>query len=163
MKKTIIQVIILVALNACNQLNTKGDGSVKLGDDTISNVDISISKLDALTNLIEESAQENSHTLLFTAHGSEPGWHAQFYNNHLKLVVDYGKDSILIDDVFEKLDDVKGYTYSKAKSEHGEKYALSISIANTPCVYTASGNKEDRTVTVKLNNKTYKGCGSFTK
>lgn len=154
---------MFVALSACNQLNTKGEENIKLGEDTVSNVDISVSKLDALTNLVEEETKADNHTLLFTAHGSEPGWYAQFYNNRLKLVVDYGKDSLLIDDVFEKLDDAKGYNYSKAKSENGEKYALSISIANTPCVYTASGDKEDRTVTVKLNNKTYKGCGSFTK
>ena len=134
-----------------------------LGKDTVSNVDISISKLDALSNLAEDEKPVDNHALVFTAHGSEPGWYAQFYNNHLKLVVDYGKDSVLINDVFEKLDDAKGYTYSKAKSENGEKYALSISIVNTPCVYAASGDKEDRTVTVKLNNKTYKGCGSFTK
>lgn len=163
MKKIVIPIILFVALCACNQLNTKGNENVKQGEDTVSNVDISISKVDALSNLAEEDTQNNNPILLFTAHGSEPGWYAQFYNNHLKLVVDYGKDSLLIDDIFEKLDDSKGYTYSKAKSENGEKYALSISIANTPCVYSASGDKEDRTVTVKLNNKTYKGCGSFTK
>ena len=163
MKKIVIPVIIFVALSACNQLNTKGDENIKLGEDTVSNVDISISKLDALSNLAEDEKPVDNHALVFTAHGSEPGWYAQFYNNHLKLVVDYGKDSILINDVFEKLDDAKGYNYSKAKSENGEKYALSISIVNTPCVYAASGDKEDRTVTVKLNNKTYKGCGSFTK
>ncbi len=163
MKKIVIPVILLIALYACNQLNTNGNQNVTQGGDTVSNVNISISKVDALSNLAEEDPQNNNPILLFTAHGSEPGWYAQFYNNHLKLVVDYGKDSLLIDDVFENLNDAKGYTYSKAKNEHEEKYALSISIANTPCIYSSSGDKEDRTVTVKLNNKTYKGCGSFTK
>ena len=163
MKKIVIPITLFVAMCACNQLNTKGNENVKLGDDTVSHVDISVSKLDALINLADEEKSVDNHTLLFIAHGAEPGWYAQFYNNHLKLVVDYGKDSLLINDVFEKLDDAKGYTYSKAKSENDEKYALTISIANKPCIYSASGDKEDRTVTVKLNNKIYKGCGSFTK
>ena len=101
MKKIVIPVIIFVALSACNQLNTKGDENIKLGEDTDSNVDISISKLDALSNLAEDEKPVDNHALVFTAHGSEPGWYAQFYNNHLKLVVDYGKDSILINDVFD--------------------------------------------------------------
>lgn len=165
MKKIVIPIIALFIISACNQLNSKGEKTVKEGDDTVANVDISVSKLDALTNLVEEEEQRHAkeHKLLFTAHGSEPGWYAQFYNDKLKLVVNYGKDSLWIDDTFENLDNAKGYNYSKAKSENGEKYALTIAIANTPCVYTASGDKEDRTVTVKLNNKTYTGCGSFVK
>lgn len=165
MKKIVIPIIALFMMSACNQLNSKGEKSVKEGDDTVANVDISVSKLDALTNLVEEEEQRyaKEHKLLFTAHGSEPGWYAQFYSNQLKLVVDYGKDSLLIEDTFENLDNAKGYNYSKATSENGEKYAVSIAIANKPCVYTASGDKEDRSVTVKLNNKTYTGCGSFAK
>lgn len=165
MKKIVIPIIAVFLITACNQLNTNGQKTVKEGDDTIASVDISVSKLDALTNLVEEEEKDyaKENKLLFTAHGSEPGWFAQFYGNKLRLVVDYGKDSLLIEDSFEKLDDSKGYSYSKAKSENGEKYALTVSIANTPCVYTASGDKEDRTVIVKLNNKIYKGCGSFSK
>jgi uncharacterized membrane protein len=165
MKKIVIPIIALFVATACNQLNSKGEKTVKEGDDTVANVDISVSKLDALTNLVEEEEQRHAkeHKLLFTAHGSEPGWYAQFYSDKLRLVVDYGKDSLWIEDTFENLDDTKGYNYSKAKSEDGEKYALAIAIANTPCVYSASGDKEDRSVTVKLNNKTYKGCGSFVK
>jgi uncharacterized membrane protein len=165
MQKIVIPVIALFIMSACNQLNSKGEKTVKEGDDTVASMDISVSKLDALTNLVEEEEQRHAkeHKLLFTAHGSEPGWYAQFYSDKLKLVVDYGKDSLLIEDTFENLDDAKGYNYSKAKSENGEKYALTIAIANTPCVYTASGDKEDRNVTVKLNSKIYKGCGSFAK
>ncbi len=165
MKKNIIPIIALFLITACNQFNSKGEKTLKNGDDTVASIDISVSKLDALTNLVEEEEQQQAkdNKLLFLAHGSEPGWYAQFYGNKLRLIVDYGKDSALFVEKFENLDNPKGYAFSKTYNVCGVDRSIAVSISNTPCVYSASGDKEERNVIIKLNNKTYKGCGSFAK
>lgn len=165
MKKLILSCATLVVMFSCNQSKTSDSKSVTVGNDTVADVDIAITKLDQIAEIADDSHETvaKPHQLLFTAHGSEPGWFAQFYNDKLRLLVDYGKDSVLIDDVFEKLDDTNGFKYVKAVSENEKKYSLAISIENVSCISEASGDKEDRKVTVKYNNKTYKGCGSFVK
>lgn len=164
MKKVIYTISTIIIITSCKQITTSDSKNITMGEDTVAEMDIAISKLDQIAEITQEpEAEKLEQKLLFAAHGTEPGWFAQFYNNKLRLLVDYGKDSVLINDTFEKLDDAKGYTYSKAVSENGLKYALSVAIENVSCVSDASGDKEDRKVTVKYNNKTYKGCGSFVK
>lgn len=164
MNKIILSISTILLITSCNQIKTSDSKNITMGEDTVAEMDIAISKLDQIAEIAKEpEAEKQEQKLLFAAHGTEPGWFAQFYNNKLRLLVDYGKDSVLINDTFEKLDDAKGYTYNKAVNENGLKYALSIAIENTSCISEASGDKEDRKVTVKYNNKTYKGCGSFVK
>ncbi len=164
MKKIILPALSLILIMACNQVNSNSDKNITQNGDTISSVDISVSKTGGLMDMVEEleKADASSNKLLFKASGTEPGWIAEFYANKLRLILNYGKDSIIIEDEFSHLDDAKGYLYSKATSEHGEKYALTIALENKSCINTA-GNKEDRAVNVKFNNKPYTGCGSFIK
>ena len=145
---------------SCTQVNSNGEKTITKGKDTVTEVGISLNKYDAISELAEiEEPQE----LLFRASGIEPGWLAEFYNNKLRLVVDYGKDSLIMDNQkFEDLDDKNGFVFEiKGEKDNGKNVA--IRIINTTCVASGSGNKEDRTVYVTYKGKTYKGCGSFVK
>ena len=148
-------------LVSCTQVNTSTDKTITQGGDTVGEVDISLSKWDAVEELskIDEPAVNE---LLFKASGSEPGWFAEFYTHKLRLVVDYGKDSLLIDDKFDISETKEVFSYSKNTTIGGKNIALAIAINNKPCV-SASGDKENRSVSIKLNNKEYTGCGSFVK
>ncbi len=163
MKKIILSCATFALLYSCNQSKTTANKNVTVGEDTVAEVDFAITKLDQIAEIAEGTAESKEHKLLFAAHGTEPGWFAQFYTDKLRVLVDYGQDSVLIDDIFEKLDAANGYSYSKAVSEKGDKYAIAIKIENVSCISDASGDKEDRKVTLMYNNKTYKGCGSFAK
>ena len=165
MKKIILSLATFALLQSCNQSKTTANKNVTVGEDTVAEVDFAITKLDQIAEIAEVSTEskKQEHKLLFVAHGTEPGWFAQFYTDKLRVLVDYGKDSILIDDTFDKLDGANGYTYTKAVSEAGKKYAIAIKLENVSCVSDASGDKEDRKVILIYNNKTYKGCGNFAK
>ncbi len=145
----------MLAMISCTQVNSNGEKTITQGDDTVTEVGISLNKYDAISELAEiEEPQE----LLFRATGTEPGWMAEFYNDKLRLVVDYGKDSIWIDDSFEKIKDEKGFTFMKTIKEK----SVTISVENKTCT-DAAGDKADRLVMIKFNNTVYKGCGNFTK
>jgi uncharacterized membrane protein len=155
MKKIIISGILAIVMFSCTQVNSNGEKTITKGDDTVADVDISLSKLDAINELAEI---KDPSELLFKASGTEPGWFAEFYNDKLRLVVDYGKDSVWIDDSFEKVKDESGFTYIKTIKEK----SVTISVENKPCT-NAAGEKADRSVIVKLNAGIFKGCGSFVK
>lgn len=161
MRNFLILGAAVFVLLACNQVNTTGEKTITQGEDTIAEVDISLSKMDAVEELskIDEPAKNK---LLFKASGTEPGWTADFYDNKLRLVVDYGKDSLLIDDKFSMSESDKSYAYSNSTTVNGKNMAISVAFSNSPCT-SASGSKEDRSVSIKFNNKEYKGCGSFIK
>lgn len=156
MKHTLIA-ISLLSLMSCSQTN--GDKTNSQNEET----NISLSKTEALVNLTEEAEPVNESKLLFKAHGMEPGWFAEIYNNKLRLLVDYGKDSVLLNENFDGVASENGFTFAKNFSLNDKPAALAISIENKPCNDAASGDKEDRTVKIKFNNKEYKGCGSFLK
>lgn len=143
----------LVFLVSCTQVNSSGEKTVTSDGDTVADVDISVSKLDALTNLVEEEAKKDEK-VIFKASGTEPGWTAQFNNHQLKLVVDYGKDSVMVDDSFEDVYSEKGFNYTN------QEKSLSIRIENKKCT-DAAGNIGARSVSIIYNNKTYTGCGGL--
>lgn len=162
MKKIILSSFAIFGLFACTQVNSNGEKTITQGDDTVSTVEISTSKIDALISLSEMDEEEAS-TLLFKASGTEPGWFAEFYNNKLRLVVDYGKDSlILLDEKFEGLDDNEDYVFTKQGDKDSNKN-IGINIFNKPCIDAGSGDKKDRTVVVFYKGRNYRGCGSFVK
>ena len=162
MKTIIICAFTAFVLSACTQVNTQGEKTITQGDDTISTVDISVSKTGGLVDLVEEVEKAESSKLLFKASGTEPGWFAEFYTNKLRLVVDYGKDSLIIEDTFKDFSNEKSFVYVKAINVNSKSSALSLAIKKEACT-GASGEKEDFTVSFKLNNKSYKGCGSVVK
>lgn len=155
MKKIVLTGIISILMISCTQVNSNGEKTITKGGDTVADVDISLSKYDAINELAE--IKEPSE-LLFKASGTEPGWFAEFYNDKLRLVVNYGKDSIWIEDSFEKVNDEKGFAYMKTMNDK----SVTISIENKPCT-AASGEKADRLVILKFKSSIYKGCGSFVK
>lgn len=162
MKKQLLFSISSFALLSCTQVNSNGEKTITQGDDTISSVEISTSKIDALNSLSEMDEEETS-ILLFKASGIEPGWFAEFYSNKLRLVLDYGKDSLVMNDQkFEGLDDKEGYIFG-VQGDKDMRKNVEINIINKPCEDAGSGDKEDRTVIVTYKGKTYKGCGSFVK
>ena len=147
-------------LSACTQINSNSGKSITQGGDTVADVDVSLSKFDAIEELaaIEEPVKNN---IVFKASGIEPGWFAEFYSNKLRLVIEYGQDSVILNQEFTDLKNEKGFSVTKSIKFHNQQTDLKISIDNKPCVNPGSGNKEDRVVTVELNKKNYKGCGYF--
>ena len=71
------------------------------------------------------------------------------------MVVDYGKDSLIIDNKGAAINEKEDYNYSIKEN-------ISISAINKPCT-AASGDKADRQVTILFKGKKYTGCGSFVK
>lgn len=162
MKKLIISLGVL-SLTACKQVNSESEKNITQGEDTISTVDISMGKTGALVEAVEELSKEEateSTKLIFKASGTEPGWFGEIYNNKLRLIVDYGKDSLLVEDNFKDLTIDKTYTYNHASASSHKADALSLTIKKENCT-AASGDNVNYTVSFRLNNKSYTGCGDF--
>lgn len=157
MKKIILPAIVsLLLVASCTQVNSNGEKTVMQGEDTISDVNISLSKMDAveeLANMKEEGAAK----LLFKASGAEPGWTAEFYADRIFIVADQGTDKITIRRENADLDQTADL---KIKLSSGVDDC--ITIQNKPCTNMA-GEKESRTVTMLYNGRQYSGCGSFVK
>ena len=99
---------------------------------------------------------------LLIARGSEPGWYAEFFKDHLRLLIDYGKDSVFIESDFINIAKAKNYKSSFTKAtvnkDKNKVIALEIVMDLKPCAEAASGEKRERTITLKYNGKSYKGC-----
>ncbi len=162
MQKILSLIITAFYLSACTQINSNSDKSITKGGDTVADVDISLSKFDAIEELaaIEEPTK---NTIIFKASGIEPGWFAEFDANKLRLVVEYGQDSVLLNQDFKDIQNEKGFSFTKSIKFHNKPTNLKITLINKPGVNPGSGNTEDRLVNVELNNKTYTGYGSFIK
>jgi uncharacterized membrane protein len=156
MLKNILFGVSTLFLISCTDVNSSGEKTITKDGDTVADVDISVSKLDALTNLVEEEAKKDEK-VIFKAQGTEPGWIAEFSAYKLRLIVDYGKDSLIVDDSFEKVNDDSGFTYIKTSADNK---SLTVSIQNKPCIESGSGDKAERTVIIKYNMVIYKGCGN---
>ncbi len=152
-KNTLIGLVALF-LVSCTQVNTSSDKAITQGGDTVAEVGISLSKMDFVEELanIEEPKEDK---ILFKASGTEPGWFAEISELKIRLVVDYGKDSLIIDNKGAAINEKEDYNYSIKEN-------ISISAINKPCT-AASGDKADRQVNVLFKGKKYTGCGSFVK
>ncbi|MGZ3883366.1 MAG: hypothetical protein ACXVPQ_09735 [Bacteroidia bacterium] len=150
-------VIFTLIFCSCEQV---GKLDARLYDSTEANVPIT--KLDQLTEIDRQEnlpEKEGASKLIFKAIGTEPGWFGEFYNNRLRLVLDYGKDSLLVfDDSFENVSDEKGFDYKKEIELNGKKAALHIKIENEKCI-EPGGQTVSKKAIVIYNNKVYKGCG----
>ena len=92
-------------------------------------------------------------TLLLVARGSEPGWYAEFFADHLRLLIDNGTDSLILQKDFNGVDN-DSYDITIPES------SLSVSVNDKPCTEEASGEKRERSISIKYKNKTYKGCAT---
>lgn len=78
MLKTLTIIVTALFLSACTQINSNSGKSITQGGDTVADVDISLSKFDAVEELAAiEDPKETKIT--FKASGIEPGWFAEFY------------------------------------------------------------------------------------
>ena len=99
------------------------------------------------------------------ARGSEPGWYAEFFADHLRLLVDYGADSLILEKDFSGINNDK--TYSAAIVENStenkdhKSISLSIALTDKPCTEEASGEKREKSISIKYKGKTYKGCATL--
>lgn len=140
---------------------------------------IPTSKLEILTSLgeIEEEdstekqetetvTSKNASAPLMTARGSEPGWYAEFFSDHAKLVLDYGKDTVNVKYDFTNINKDKTYSakIANVSVDHGKttSQALVVNIESKPCT-EASGETKEKTITLKYNSKEYKGCAESKK
>jgi len=156
MKKTYFAALAFLILASCTQVNSTGDKTITQGEDTVSDVNISLSKMDAveeLANMKEEGTAE----LLFKASGSEPGWTAEFFKDRIFIVADQGSDKITI-----KRNNIDLDQKTDLKIDIGSSLVDCITIQNKPCTNMA-GEKEERYVKLVYNGKLYTGCGSFQK
>lgn len=148
--------IALLTLVSCTQVNSNGGKTITQGEDTVSDVNISLSKMDAVEEL-SNIKEEESTELVFKASGTEPGWSAEFYKDRLFIVADYGTDKITI-----KRNNIDLDQKTDLKINIKSSVVDCITIMNKPCTNTA-GEKADRYVELVYNGTLYKGCGSFTK
>jgi uncharacterized membrane protein len=128
---------------------------------------IPTSKLEALTMLedVEDSTKKeptasiDSTKPILIARGSEPGWYAEFFPDHLRLIVDYGRDSLYAKMDFSKINSDRKFT-SRKLGVH-TNFKLDVLIETKPCT-EASGEKSEKSITVHWNDKEYKGCAYST-
>ena len=115
------------------------------------------------TNTIVANEAENTPTIkpLLIARGSEPGWYAEFFKNKLRLLVNYGKDSITIENNFEDITANKNYKFTINQTNKNTKISLVITIDLKSCTEEASGETRERTILIVYNSKTYKGCATI--
>ena len=131
---------------------------------TLSEIDDTVkSETDVKTETVSTEISLAAKPLLI-ARGSEPGWYAEFFKDHLRLLLDYGKDSVLVEANFSDVVKAKSFksSYTKATAGKGKTKAIALAIVIDikSCTEEASGDKRERTITMKFNGKTYKGCAT---
>lgn len=93
----------------------------------------------------------------FRAIGNEPGWHMEISNkNNILLVTDYGQKTFRFHDATVKPEPQNRMTIYKARNENSH---VEVVITGEPCTDTMSGESFSATASVRINGKTYSGCG----
>lgn len=147
-------VTIVIGLMSCEQIE-KIDKQMDADSTDVANEIADLKSLGTLERMTAEGESE----LLFKASGAEPGWFAEYYTDKFRLIVDYGKDSLIIKNISKYFDSDKGYSsFSYKNTEAGNEVRLNVKIEDKECI-AASGDKKSQTVTVTLNDKVYTGCG----
>ena len=142
-------------LVSCTQVNTSSDKAITQGGDTVAAVDISVSKVDAIEEL-SKIDEPQSDKVLFKASGTEPGWLAEISQLKIRILFNYGEDSLVLDNKGTIINEKEDYNYTI-------KDNISISALRKPCTDEASGEQKDRQVIISYKGKKYTGCGSFIK
>lgn len=152
-KSSAIAVVVIGFMN-CEQI-AKIDAQMDADSTDIAN---ELADMGGTLQAIEKLAQEGESELIFKASGTEPGWTAEYFTDKFKLVVDYGKDSLIIENISKYFDLNGGYSFSYKNSEGGKEIHLNVKIEEKECT-DAAGNKKKRFVTVTYNDTVYTGCG----
>lgn len=147
---------MIIVSTSCEQIE-KIDKQMDADSTDIAN-EISDAGVTNTLEAVERLANDGYSEILFKASGTEPGWTAEYYTDKFRLVVDYGKDSLIIRNISKYLDPKSGYSFSFINSDNGKENRLDVKIEDKECI-DAAGNKKAKTVTVTYNKKVYRGCG----
>lgn len=163
MKNVILYFITAIVFVSCTIKNEGAvetpvvaapEGSVITDTGTVPQVDTISSRINKKTNL------------LLIARGSEPGWYAEFFEDHLRLLIENGTDSVMIERDFTDISKSDSYAVSaeqKINNPHDKIVkvtAIDIKVENKNCTEEGSGEKREKSITIKYNGKTYKGCAT---
>lgn len=149
--KKILFIVSALYLTSCN-----------IPEDAL-NEDVATSKTGMLINALSEedpkqSTEKTQNTsLIFKAVGFEPGWLIEIYNNKAKAVLNYGGDTITINNDFSKIKKGENFAFDAKVNNQ----SVSILIDNAECKDEATGDKKDAKVVFTLNNEKYNACGVF--
>jgi uncharacterized membrane protein len=159
MKNVIAYFILLFIFISCN---IKNEGVVEapvivVSEDSLNKDTRTVSRADTLSS---DSRLSKKTKLLLIARGSEPGWYAEFFEDHLRLLIDNGTDSLTMENDFSNIDQKNSYSLTFLKNALKGSLTLDIKIENKACAEEASGEKREKSITIKYNCKTYKGCAT---
>ncbi len=104
---------------------------------------------------------KSKHKLLLIARGSEPGWYAEFFTDHLRLLINNGTDSLHLDEDFSDITSKEEYkkTIIQANSSNDNTGSLSVVIKIEPKQCTeANGDIKEKSISLRYNNQNFKGC-----
>lgn len=156
--KKLSAAVLVVGLMSCEQI-AKIDAQMDADSTDVANEIADLKNM----GLVEKLAEEGESELIFVARGSEPGWLAEYYTDKFRLLVDYGKDSLIIQNISKYFDLKGGYSFSYKNSEAGNEVRLNVKIEDKPCIEESTAEKKSKTVTITFNDKVYKGCGDEVK
>ncbi|MBA3682300.1 MAG: hypothetical protein H0W73_14245 [Bacteroidetes bacterium] len=133
--------------------------SIKIKPDTLQQVAKEESKIIEEVNSNSRKAKKQKPLLI--ARGSEPGWYAEFFADHLRMLIDNGTDSVIVERDFSGINTDPMYTtpVSNTGSRNNGRMAFTVSISNKKCV-EASGEKREKEITILYRGKQYKGCAT---
>jgi len=92
--------------------------------------------------------------VVFRGLGQEPGWELEVLGDSLRFVGDYGERTVRVPRSSVTVDRSEEQTAYRSES-------LDVLIAPEPCTDVMSGAHFERTVTVRVEGDTYRGCGRF--
>jgi len=145
--KKIFFIIISAVFFSCGEVDTKNNLS---GDST--DVNLPTSKLEALTELSEVDPE--SH-LLFSGFGSEPGWTLEIYSNKLRVLLDYGKDSLIVEEDFASTYTAENFNYNLPDKK------FTLNVEKKICTDDSKGDTHTHFVSLDFKEKKYTGCGDL--
>ena len=155
MKNLLFYTLFAFAFVSCSDMNLEGSKTITNDGDTLAEADISLSKLDAIEAL-SEIDEPKEDKILFKASGSEPGWIAEISQLKIRLLFNYGEDSLILDNKGAVINEKEDYNYIIDGK-------ISISALNKPCTDESSGEKMERQVVIAYKGKKHTGCGKFLK
>ncbi len=144
---------LLLMIASCN---------LEIKDDSIPT-----SKTEALTMLADDSTEvtddrseekTTSKEVILKARGSEPGWYAEFYTDRVKLLLNYGKDSLTWKADFSDLTTKKNFKATMKENNNGKTSELTILLKEESCTESASGDQKNISIVLIYNNQSYSGC-----
>jgi len=155
MKSVVLYFLLALVFISCNIKNEEAVEAtvVAVPEGSLTTDTGTIPEPDSLSSRLNKKAK-----LLLIARGSEPGWYAEFFEDHLRLLIDNGTDSLLIEENFSEINKDEKF-HSKLLWGH-EKSTVEIEIENKTCTEEASGEKREKSIIIKYNGKTYKGCAT---